>query len=328
MAFHEVTFPDEIGYGSSFGPSYRTLITVLPSGVEQRVSRYGGAGRHRFELGYGERSRDEISAIKRFVILRQGAAHGFRIRDWTDYNSTQDGRDAGQGGTDAAFDDQIIGATDGATTQFQLKKTYTDGVAPDIARNITKPRGTVLLGTNGTQRTLGTDFSVDSTTGIVTLSAALAATTGHDVTAGYDFDVPVRFSQGFDEWAQLSIDDFDSTSAPDLSAEEIIDELTLQDDFWYGGSNTFTFGVNVLLSIGTGRVKVAKATIASKKLFLPGTVGLPLGGPYFYIVGDTGTNTFTVETIDGIIVATVAAGNIFEICLYVNAAGTRAWVAR
>ena len=48
--------------------------------------------------------------------------------------------------------------------------------------------GTVLVAVAGVATTA---FSVDPTTGLVTLAAAPAA--GQAITAGFEFDVPVRF---------------------------------------------------------------------------------------------------------------------------------------
>lgn len=325
MAFHEVTFSDDISYGSQMGPGHSTLITETPSGVENRVSRWA-VGKIRIDVGYGIRSRDDIYNVIEFARLRSGAAHGFRIKDWTDYNSTTKGRNAIDGGTDPADTDQAIGSGDGTTTQFQLIKTYTDGVAPDKVRNITKVRtGTVLVKLNGVAQTLGTHFTVDTTSGIITFTTAPPS--GHTITAGYEFDVPVRFSKSIDEWLAGSIDDYDVASVSGLEVVEIIDEILIQDDFWYGGSNTFSFAADTGITIGSGRVKVANATAASKKLILPDSSNLPLGGPYFYIVGDTGTNTFTVVDASMALVATVTAGDIVQLFLYVSSGGSRKWAA-
>ena len=49
--------------------------------------------------------------------------------------------------------------------------------------------GTVLLARGGVATTSG--WTIDSTTGIITFAAAPGA--GVSVTAGFEFDVPVRF---------------------------------------------------------------------------------------------------------------------------------------
>jgi len=80
---------------------------------------------------------------------------------------------------------------DGATTAFQLVKTYGAGHAP-YARPIVKPvGGTVRVAVNGVEQASGTGFACDPATGLVTLPAAPPI--GAVVTADFAFDVPVRF---------------------------------------------------------------------------------------------------------------------------------------
>ena len=105
------------------------------------------------------------------------------MKDWSDFSSAIDGTSA------PVWSDQNIGIGDGATVNFQLVKNYTSG-AVTHTRTITKPiSGSVTVGVSGTQ--LGSGFSVNLTTGLVTFAAPPGA--GQSVTAGFQFDVPVRF---------------------------------------------------------------------------------------------------------------------------------------
>ncbi|PKP67590.1 MAG: TIGR02217 family protein, partial [Alphaproteobacteria bacterium HGW-Alphaproteobacteria-5] len=71
----------------------------------------------------------------------------------------------------------------------QLVKAYTSG-AQSWTRAITKPvAGTVRVALDGAEQLGG--WSIDATTGVVTFDTAPA--TGVAVTAGFEFDVPVRF---------------------------------------------------------------------------------------------------------------------------------------
>ena len=45
----------------------------------------------------------------------------------------------------------------------------------------------------GVERVGGTDFAVDPSTGVVTFLAGHIPAAGQSVTAGFEFDVPVRF---------------------------------------------------------------------------------------------------------------------------------------
>jgi len=85
--------------------------------------------------------------------------------------------------------DQAIGIGDGATTIFQLVKAYTSG-AQIWTRSITKPVvGTVTVALDGVSQVAG--WVVDTTNGQVTFTTAPAS--GVIVSAGFEFDVPVRF---------------------------------------------------------------------------------------------------------------------------------------
>ena len=74
-------------------------------------------------------------------------------------------------------------------TAFQLVKRYASG-AQSWTRAIAKPvTGTVRIALAGVEQPSG--WSVDTATGVVTFGTAPGA--GVAITAGFEFDVPVRF---------------------------------------------------------------------------------------------------------------------------------------
>ncbi len=181
MAFHEIRFPDDISRGARGGPERRTQIVELASGDEERNASWANS-RRRYDAAYGIRRADDLAAVVAFFEVRNGRLYGFRWKDWADYKSCL------PSGTPAATD-QTIGTGDGATTGFQLVKVYASG-SQSWTRIITKPvAGTVRVAIDGVEQTSG--WSVDTTTGLVTLDTAPAA--GAVITAGFEFDVPVRF---------------------------------------------------------------------------------------------------------------------------------------
>ena len=181
MAFHEVRFPDDISRGARGGPERRTQIVELASGDEERNASWANS-RRRYDVAYGIRRADDLAAVVAFFEARNGRLHGFRFKDWGDHKSCL------PSGTPAPTD-QIIGTGDGTVTQFQLVKRYSSG-AQSWTRAIAKPvAGSVTIALNGTPQVSG--WSVATTTGLVTFAAAPAA--GVAVTAGFVFDVPVRF---------------------------------------------------------------------------------------------------------------------------------------
>ncbi len=183
MSFHEVLFPVDIALNSEGGPARKTEIVALVSGHEQRNSPWVGS-RRAFNAGYGVKSIADIEDVIAFFEARQGRLYGFRFRDPFDFKSCRVS-------AAPADNDQLLGAGDGVATQFQLVKNYASG-GVSYVRPIRKPvAGSVLVAINGAARAEGPDFTVDATSGLVTLTAPPAM--GETVTAGFLFDTPVRF---------------------------------------------------------------------------------------------------------------------------------------
>ena len=141
----------------------------------------------RYNIVEMKRSSDFDTVLDFFHAMR-GRLHGFRFKDWSDWKSN--GMDRGVNVTNT---DQSIGTGDGATTDFQLSLTYTAG-SQSYVRNITKPvAGSVVVAVDGVSQTYTTNWTIDTTTGIVTFTAGHIPTAGQAITAGFEFDVPVRF---------------------------------------------------------------------------------------------------------------------------------------
>lgn len=208
MAFHEIRFPLEIALGARGGPERRTQIVTLGSGFEERNSPWADS-RRRYNAGYGLRGLGDIHALIAFFEARHGRLHGFRWRDRADWKS-------GTPGVEPAALDQVIGMGDDVTLQFQLMKTYVSGTA-SYARQIRKPvAGSVLIAVAGAVKTEGTDFSVEATNGLVTFASAPPM--GASITAGYAFDVPVRFDT---DYLDINLGAFDAGAVPDIPLIEI-----------------------------------------------------------------------------------------------------------
>ncbi len=176
MSFHEVSLPARLAFGSTGGVERRTEIVTLANGHERRSTPWAH-GRRRFLIGAGLRSLSDMQALTTFFESRRGRLYGFRFRDFADFRS---------GAAEPEPDDQVIGEGDGVRTVFQLCKGY-----GDYERVIRKPvEGSVRVAVGGVELA-GAAFSVDVTTGEVTLDTA--PDEGAAVTAGYLFDTPVRF---------------------------------------------------------------------------------------------------------------------------------------
>lgn len=207
MAFHPIRFPLDVALGARGGPERLTDIVTLSSGAEERNSRWAHS-RRRYNAGYGVKSRADMQAVLAFFEERRGRFHAFLWRDALDFSSAGLGRTVSPG-------DQAIGTGDGTTTVFQLVKRYGAAFDP-YDRPITKPDGaTVRVAVDGTE--LGeAGFSLDALTGRVTLAAA--PTEGAAVTAGFEFDVPVRFDI---DRLDIELSSFDAADAPEIPLIEV-----------------------------------------------------------------------------------------------------------
>jgi uncharacterized protein (TIGR02217 family) len=183
-AFHEVLFPCDIALGSRGGPERRTDVVTMRSGFEERNSIWFDS-RRKYNAGYGLRDKDDakLTAVIQFWEERRGRLYGFRWRDRFDWTSSA------APGTPISPLDQLIGTGDGSNKVFQLVKTYGGFFAP-WSRPIRKPvAGSVRVAVNGVELVSG--WSLDTTTGLVAFATAPAA--GAAISAGFQFDVPVRF---------------------------------------------------------------------------------------------------------------------------------------
>lgn len=176
--FDDVLFPIEIGAEASVSPGFSTSVVTSASGHESRNVNWQQA-RLRYDAGPGVRGDPELETLIAFFRARRGPAIGFRFRDPYDHSSN------GMSGVPTA-EDQQIGEGDGAISRFPLVKRY----GPGETRRITRPHpGSVRVAIDGTE--LVTGWALDAL-GAVQFAQAPAA--GAVITAGYLFDVPVRFA--------------------------------------------------------------------------------------------------------------------------------------
>jgi uncharacterized protein (TIGR02217 family) len=208
MAFHEVRFPANLSFGSVGGPERRTEVVALTNGFEERNTPWAEA-RRRYDAGVGMRSLDDIADLIAFFEARQGQLCGFRWKDWADYKSSRPS-------APVAFDDQPIGTGDGVTADFPLVKIYASGGQAQ-QRAIRKPvAGTVRIGLQGDELQEGVHFAVDTATGVVHF--AIPPAIGERITAGFEFDVPVRFDT---DRIQVSVASFQAGDVPQVPVVEV-----------------------------------------------------------------------------------------------------------
>ncbi len=208
MAFHDIRFPANLSFGSVGGPERRTEIVTLANGFEERNTPWVHS-RRRYDAGLGLRSLSDLETLVAFFEARMGQLHGFRWKDWGDYSSAIAGQDV-------SAMDQDIAIGDGETVEFPLCKIYRSGPA-SYSRPITKPiAGSVRVALGGDTVREGVDWGLDSASGVITFKAPPEA--GVVISAGYEFDVPVRFDT---DRIQISVANFRAGEVPNVPVIEV-----------------------------------------------------------------------------------------------------------
>lgn len=208
MNFHEIRFPASLSFGSIGGPERHTDVVTLANGYEERNTPWRHS-RRRYDAGVAMRSLDDIETLIAFFEARQGQIFGFRWKDWTDYKS-------GGARAEVAYDDQVIAVGDDVTSELQLVKQYRSGQQV-YERPITKPvAGTVRVGLGGDEQQEGIHYEVESETGIIRFMHP--PNDGVEITAGFEFDVPVRFDI---DRIQTSLASFQAGDAPNVPIVEV-----------------------------------------------------------------------------------------------------------
>lgn len=202
--FHEIRLSVNYSFGTRWAPGFGTGVFVRDSGVNSRLSKKLQATR-RYEALYSVQSPADCHYLLSFYLCRNGPAHGFRFKDLKDFTSAPNGTD------DPTPTDSVIYPVGNSAVTYQLSKTYGSNGLAGI-RPITKPWGGVKIAIDGVEQTSG--FSVDTTTGLVVFDSP----PGGVVTAGFMFDVPVRFSP--ESELSMSYTDFE-TGYVKLYLEEI-----------------------------------------------------------------------------------------------------------
>jgi uncharacterized protein (TIGR02217 family) len=208
MAFDDVRLPTAISRGATGGPERRTDVVTTASGREERNSRWANSKR-RYNIGFGIKTLQQLQEVIAFFEGRRGKLHAFRFKDFTDYKSSA--ATAAPQRTD-----QVLGTGTGAQAAFQLVKHY-GAPSRDYVRKITAPvAGTVLVAVNGVA---SVNFTLNATTGVVTFNAGSIPAAGATVTAGFEFDVPVRFDT---DAITVNLSHFEAGDIPEIPLLEVV----------------------------------------------------------------------------------------------------------
>ncbi len=185
QSFHEVLFPLAVSFGATGGPERRNEIVTLTSGREHRNARFAHS-RRRYDAGTGLRSLDDLYEVIAFFEARRGSLHGFRFRDPFDMKSCARRRHR----VAARPGDRQRRRHDGDLPARQdLWRRRRRLSAADRQAGRRQRAGRRGRGREGGGRRLRR--RCDDRPGDLRAGAVPAA--GAAVTAGFEFDVPVRF---------------------------------------------------------------------------------------------------------------------------------------
>lgn len=179
---------------------FSTDIQEGLNGFEVRSANWQDS-RRRFNASPGIKNQEHVRLVRAFHMACMGAEIGFLLRDWSDYSVTETQDFILNGGVaTTAYEQgvsQAVGAPTLTATVFQLQKLYHNGYRPH-RRTIRRPQsGTVTLYNPSTFALIGSGYSIDYDTGLVTF----------DVAPGFapnwrgNFYVPVRFESDEVEWS-------------------------------------------------------------------------------------------------------------------------------
>jgi len=209
-SFHEVRFPTDIALGSTGGPVRRTEVVTLGSGKEQRNSRWAHS-RRQYNAGYGIKSTHDLQSVIEFFEERRGRLYGFRFRDPFDWKSSNSS-------VPVSALDQEIGIGDGTSRDFQISKRYGNHEYGYL-RKISKPVAQTVLIAVDNDLISTNDYALEASTGLVTFHENTIPDKGQKITAGYEFDIPVRFDA--DE-ISVNLSHFEAGDIPSIPLVELL----------------------------------------------------------------------------------------------------------
>jgi len=209
-SFHEVRFPTDLALGATGGPVRSTEVITLGSGREQRNTRWANS-RRRYNVGYGVKTIDDLHRVLEFFEERRGRLFGFRFRDPMDFRSSAPGQNF-------SAIDQVLGVGDGDKIRFPLTKTYGSGEAV-YTRRISKPvLASLIVAVDGEIQSPD-NYHFNPETGEIVFPESAVPQEGKTITAGYEFDVPVRFDT--DE-ISVNLSHFDAGDIPSIPLMELL----------------------------------------------------------------------------------------------------------
>ena len=204
MTFHEVRFPTAISFHSSGGPERKTEIVTLGSGFEERNAVWANS-RRRYNVGYGVRRWTICTPSSRFFEARLGRLYGFRFKDWTDFKSCAPGANFAERPARRhrrRHDDAIPALQDLRVRSCELARMIKKPVAATCA--------SLVAASSGRAASRRCDDG--------TRHLRRPARSGAAITAGFEFDMPVRFDS---DCLTINLSNFTAGEIPNIPLVEV-----------------------------------------------------------------------------------------------------------
>lgn len=183
--FVEQIFPDTIAEGARGGRGWSTDLVRNRGGFEKGNANWG-TPLGRWEVGQVNRDFDETRRLQQFFHgVARGKLNSFRFHDRKDAKMNR------------------VTALRLTSTTYQMRQNYLWSTGNNLILLVKKPfmnDNTLVVTLGGTEVT---DYTVDTTTGILTFGSAIATTTTVRVTGGYH--IPVRFDTDYFEPEQIDV---------------------------------------------------------------------------------------------------------------------------
>lgn len=208
VEFDEVVFPEDVSWGSSGGPTFKTQVYESFRGYEKRNVDWKSPIME-FNVAYGIKTDAQMTEVIKFFNARQGKLRGFRYKNWANYQILNGN----------------IAVGDGINTRLPLIRTYGVAATQTYKRLYKIVQGSVT-GVAVGSRTLveGVDFVIDYNGGEIVLVNGQPPGLGIPVRAAtLEFDEPVRFDV---DSLQIVIDGYNNNSLTRLPLTGIRDTFT------------------------------------------------------------------------------------------------------
>lgn len=176
MSHISTRLPEEVEIGAVRRDPEDVEIVRTDNGGEVRNVR-ASQSLLEFDITYPHSEQDaNFLAVRAAYKAARGQLHSFDFQDHSEFEA----------------EDEVIGTGDGATTAFDLIKSYTFG-SETHERRIYRPVSAITVKKDGVTQVAG--YSVNYSTGVVTFSAAPA--NGVVISWSGEFNVPLRFDTPF-----------------------------------------------------------------------------------------------------------------------------------